>query len=97
LSARRQTATLTASNALNELARFWASKAELSSSARTFIASTFNGDLDIDDADLIVTHNRDGEYGHKHHKEVHNHLTQKYGEKVHLLRLPTQEWIGQGF
>lgn len=36
--------------------------------------------LDLSDFDIIVTHNRIGEYGHPHHKQVHRHITQEYGQ-----------------
>ena len=39
-------------------------------------------DLNIEDADLIVTHNHDGEYGHKHHKEVHEFVTHAWPGKT---------------
>lgn len=39
-------------------------------------------ELNLDEYDLIVTHNRDGEYGHPHHKEVHEHITAKYPNKT---------------
>lgn len=34
--------------------------------------------LDLSDADEIVTHNQVGEYGHKHHKQLHDYLTTRY-------------------
>ncbi len=38
--------------------------------------------LGIDGADLIVTHNRDGEYGHKHHKLLHEAVTNQFPSKT---------------
>lgn len=40
------------------------------------------GELNIEGADLVVTHNNAGEYGHRHHKEVHEYLTVLCPEKV---------------
>lgn len=38
-------------------------------------------DVDLEPFDHIVTHNRWGEYGHRHHKHVHRYVTHKYAHK----------------
>ena len=38
--------------------------------------------IDLEPYDLIVTHNRDGEYGHRQHKEVNAYISEKYPEKT---------------
>lgn len=37
---------------------------------------------DLDEYDLIVTHNSAGEYGHKHHKELHNAVKERWPDKM---------------
>lgn len=37
--------------------------------------------LDLEDFDHIVTHGEAGEYGHQHHKDVHNYVKTKYAHK----------------
>lgn len=38
-------------------------------------------EIDLSGFDHIVTHNAFGEYGHQHHRDVHRHITRKYGKK----------------
>lgn len=38
--------------------------------------------LDLSPYDLIVTHNRDGEYANAHHKQVHDHIVTNWPEKT---------------
>lgn len=35
----------------------------------------------LDKFDLIVTHNKEGEYGHIHHKQIHEFVKKRYDEK----------------
>lgn len=37
--------------------------------------------LDLSNYDLIVTHNSEGEYGHLHHRSVHEHIVNHWGHK----------------
>lgn len=37
--------------------------------------------LDLSRFDCIVTHNDEGEYGHIHHRNVHDHIVSQYGNK----------------
>jgi len=37
--------------------------------------------VDLEQFDHIVTHNKWGEYGHPHHKQVHQHVVAKYSHK----------------
>lgn len=37
--------------------------------------------LNLEHYDLIVTHNSEGEYGHLHHKCVHEHIIKNYSHK----------------
>jgi hypothetical protein len=37
--------------------------------------------VDLEEFDHIVTHNKWGEYGHRHHKQVHAHVMSKYKHK----------------
>lgn len=37
---------------------------------------------DLDEFDLIVTHNSAGEYGHKHHKELHEAVKARWQDKM---------------
>ena len=39
-------------------------------------------DIDLSIFDHIVTHGAAGEYGHLQHKDVHRHITRKYGKKA---------------
>jgi LmbE family N-acetylglucosaminyl deacetylase len=39
------------------------------------------GVLDLSRYDTIITHGKDGEYGHLHHKQVHEFITSYYPEK----------------
>jgi hypothetical protein len=38
--------------------------------------------LDLSEFDVIVTHNRAGEYGHRHHVDVHEHITGHWPERT---------------
>jgi LmbE family N-acetylglucosaminyl deacetylase len=38
--------------------------------------------LNLSPFDLIVTHNANGEYGHRHHRDVYRHVTDRYPEKT---------------
>lgn len=38
--------------------------------------------LELDDYDLIVTHNAAGEYGHKHHQQVHEYVKSRWRGKT---------------
>lgn len=38
--------------------------------------------LDLSKYDMIVTHNRDGEYSNAHHKQVHEYIVGKWPEKT---------------
>ncbi len=40
------------------------------------------GELDLSAFDLIVTHNRDGEYGHAHHRQLHRFIGERWGVKT---------------
>lgn len=37
--------------------------------------------LDLEPFDTIVTHNSRGEYGHRHHRNVHEYITKRYANK----------------
>ncbi len=37
--------------------------------------------LNLDKYDVIVTHNARGEYGHRHHIDVHNEIVKRYASK----------------
>lgn len=37
--------------------------------------------IDLSEFDWIVTHNAQGEYGHKHHRHVHRAVTERYSHK----------------
>jgi len=37
--------------------------------------------IDLEEYDHILTHNQWGEYGHKHHVDVHNYVVSKYQHK----------------
>ena len=63
--------------------------------------------LDLDDYEVIFTHNSIGEYGHKHHQNVHNHVTENtkadvyvsaYGYVARVLQraIPVEfRWMGK--
>ncbi len=60
--------------------------------------------LDLDGFDLIVTHGKAGEYGHKHHIQLHEHIAARWPEKTITIgyrkggigatafRLSDEEW-----
>lgn len=39
-------------------------------------------EIDLSGFDVIVTHNAAGEYGHAHHRQVHNHVAAHYGNRA---------------
>lgn len=38
--------------------------------------------LDLSEFDVVVTHNVVGEYGHRHHVDVHEHVTEQWPDKT---------------
>ena len=38
--------------------------------------------LDLDQYDVVFTHNAKGEYGHFHHQQVHKHVVQNYEGRI---------------
>jgi hypothetical protein len=41
--------------------------------------------LNLEPYDVIFTHNKDGEYGHPHHKQLHHHITQFFKGKIYAF------------
>lgn len=41
--------------------------------------------LDLGGYDFIVTHGEAGEYGHRHHVQLHAHIKQRWGEKARYI------------
>jgi hypothetical protein len=43
------------------------------------------GLLDLDSYDTIITHNATGEYGHLHHKQVHEHIAKTFNGNIYCF------------